>query len=487
MTISFTTARRLPTNAAVVAYGIKSDELGNLPACFSSTELKKLGFKGELGQVQILPEGNRLIAAVGLGESTEISPTKLRTAAAALARAARQHASVATDLVSKSEIETTQAIQSVVEGMALSLYKFDYKSSSTKNKEDEVLKKVVLAGSTSSAANSAILKAAAVVEGVVLARDLVNEPGGSLTPQVFARKATRMAKEKGLTAKVMDEAAIKKAGFGGLLGVNRGSDHPPRFVELTYRPKGKAKATLALVGKGITFDSGGLSIKPWQGMSEMKTDMGGAAAVIGAMSALSSLAPKIRVKGYLPMTDNMLGGDATRPGDVLKIRNGKTIEVINTDAEGRLILADALSLASEANPDAIVDLATLTGACVVALGSDIAGLMGKNDAFLNQVEKAAKDAGEKVWQLPLPDEYKDLYKSPIADMKNISAGGYGGALTAGLILSEFVPEGIPWAHLDIAGPARADKDNAENVEGGTGFGVRTLIKLIQSFEPPESE
>ena len=296
-----------------------------------------------------------------------------------------------------------------------------------------------------------------------------------------------MAKEKGLTAKVMDEAAIKNAGFGGLLGVNRGSDHPPRFVELTYRPKGKAKATLALVGKGITFDSGWLSIKPWQGMSEMKTDMGGAAAVIGAMSALSSLAPKIRVKGYLPMTDNMLGGDATRPGDVLKIRNGKTIEVINTDAEGRLILADALSLASEANPDAIVDLATLTGACVVALGSDIAGLMGKNDAFLNQVEKAAKDAGEKVWQLPLPDEYKDLYKSPIADMKNISAGGYGGALTAGLILSEFVPEGIPWAHLDIAGPARADKDNAENVEGGTGFGVRTLIKLIQSFEPPESE
>ena len=256
---------------------------------------------------------------------------------------------------------------------------------------------------------------------------------------------------------------------------------------MTYRPKGKAKATLALVGKGITFDSGGLSIKPWQGMSEMKTDMGGAAAVIGAMSALSSLAPKIRVKGYLPMTDNMLGGDATRPGDVLKIRNGKTIEVINTDAEGRLILADALSLASEANPDAIVDLATLTGACVVALGSDIAGLMGKNDAFLNQVEKAAKDAGEKVWQLPLPDEYKDLYKSPIADMKNISAGGYGGALTAGLILSEFVPEGIPWAHLDIAGPARADKDNAESVEGGTGFGVRTLIKLIQSFEPPESE
>ena len=487
MTISFTTAKRLPANTAVVAHGINSDKLNSLPKGLNPGELKKLGFKGELGQVQILPSGNKLIAAVGLGESNEISPTRLRDAAASLARAARRHSSVATDLVSKSNLETTQAIHSVVEGMALSLYKFDYKSSSTKNKEDESLKKVVLAGSTASAANSAISNATAVVEGVILARDLVNEPGGSLTPQVFARKVTRMAKEKGLTAKVMDEVAIKKAGLGGLLGVNRGSDNPPRFVELTYRPKGKAKATLALVGKGITFDSGGLSIKPWQGMSEMKTDMGGAAAVTGAMSALSSLAPKIRVKGYLPMTDNMLGGDATRPGDVLKIRNGKTIEVINTDAEGRLILADALSLASETKPDAIVDLATLTGACMVALGSDIAGLMGKNEAFLNQVEKAAEDAGEKVWQLPLPDEYRDLYKSPIADMKNISAGGYGGAITAGLILSEFVAEGIPWAHLDIAGPARADKDNAEIVEGGTGFGVRTLIKLIQSFESPKSE
>ena len=396
MTISFTTTQRLPANTAVVAYGINSDKFNNFPKGLNSTELKKLGFKGELGQVQILPSGNKLIAAVGLGESNEISPTRLRNAAAALARAARRHSSVATDLVSKSGLETTQAIHSVVEGMALSLYKFDYKSSSTKNKEDESLKKVVLAGSTSSAANSAISKATAVVEGVVLARDLVNEPGGSLTPQVFARKVTRMAKEKGLTAKVMDEAAIKKAGLGGLLGVNRGSDNPPRFVELTYRPKGKAKATLALVGKGITFDSGGLSIKPWQGMSEMKTDMGGAAAVTGAMSALSSLAPKIRVKGYLPMTDNMLGGDATRPGDVLKIRNGKTIEVINTDAEGRLILADALSLASETKPDAIVDLATLTGACMVALGSDIAGLMGKNEAFLTQVEKAAEDLGEEL-------------------------------------------------------------------------------------------
>jgi len=189
------------------------------------------------------------------------------------------------------------------------------------------------------------------------------------------------------------------------------------------------------------------------------------------------------VRGYLPMTDNMLGGDATRPGDVLTIRNGKTIEVLNTDAEGRLILADALSLASEAKPDAIVDLATLTGACMVALGPDIAGLMGRNDGFLAQVEAAAQRAGERVWRLPLPDDYRESFRSAVADMKNIG-GNYGGALTAGLILSEFVAEGIPWAHLDIAGPARAESDSGELTEGGTGFGVRTLVELARAFEKP---
>jgi len=277
--------------------------------------------------------------------------------------------------------------------MALSLYRFDYKSKATRTKGDDNLSRVILVGSVASAVRLALNEASAIVDGVALARDLVNEPGGTLTPPVFARKVSRMARDKGLNVKVMDEAAIKRAGLGGLLGVNRGSTHPPRFVELTYRPTGRPAATVALVGKGITFDAGGLSIKPWQGMADMKTDMGGAAAVIGAMSALTALAPKVRVRGYLPMTDNMLGGDATRPGDVLTIRNGKTIEVLNTDAEGRLVLADALSLASEGKPDAIVDLATLTGACMVALGPDIAGLMGRNDEFLAQVETAAERAG----------------------------------------------------------------------------------------------
>ena len=232
----------------------------------------------------------------------------------------------------------------------------------------------------------------------------------------------------------------------------------------------------------MTFDAGGLSIKTGQGMMDMKMDMGGAAAVVGAMSVLPAVAPRCRVRAYLPMTDNMLGGDATRPGDVLTLRNGKTIEVLNTDAEGRLVLADALSLASEAKPDAIVDLATLTGACMVALGPRIAGLMGRDDGFLARVEEASTRTGERVWRLPLPVDYRSMVDSSVADMKNIG-GSYGGALTAGLILGEFVADGIPWAHLDIAGPAFADGDDGEVVTGGTGFGVRLLVDLACTFTP----
>ncbi|MEO8697966.1 MAG: leucyl aminopeptidase, partial [Acidimicrobiales bacterium] len=266
------------------------------------------------------------------------------------------------------------------------------------------------------------------------------------------------------------------------LGVNRGSTNAPRFIQLEYRPTGRPKGTLALVGKGITFDSGGLSIKTGVGMMTMKCDMSGAAAVFGAMSVLPTIKPACRVIGFVPMTDNMLGGDATRPGDVLRIRNGKTVEVLNTDAEGRLILADALSLASEAKPDAIVDLATLTGACMVALGQSIAGAMGNNDAWNAQVCAVADRVGERMWQLPLPSDYKKQLDSTVADMKNIG-GPYGGASIAGLFLQEFVDSTIPWVHLDIAGPAFLDAEDGEHPKGGTGFGVRTLVELARTFKP----
>lgn len=481
MDITFTTARKAPASSSVVAYGVTTEGFED-PSCRTelTADLETLNFTAKVGQIQLLPQGKQVTAIVGLGPEDQLDTNELRIAAAALARATSQYKTISCDLPHVSGLSINEATRAVVEGIGLASYQFGYKS----KKSEAKISKVILTGSTSNKTKEAVEEAVAVLEAVSLARDLVNEPGGSLTPSKFANKISRVAKDKGITVKVMDEAAIKRARLGGLLGVNRGSTNPPRFVELTYTPKGKPTGTLALVGKGITFDAGGLSIKPAQGMMDMKMDMGGAAAVIGAMSAFPVLKPKCRVKGYIPMTDNMLGGDATRPGDVLTIRNGKTIEVLNTDAEGRLILADALSLASEKKPDAIVDLATLTGACMVALGPSIAGLMGFNENFLHQVEEASGTSGDRVWRLPLPSDYRKMYESPVADMQNIG-GSYGGTLTAGLILSEFVAEGIPWAHLDIAGPAFSNSSEEERTKGGTGFGVRLLIDLARNFRKPE--
>jgi leucyl aminopeptidase len=270
--------------------------------------------------------------------------------------------------------------------------------------------------------------------------------------------------------------------MGGVLGVGNGSDRPPRFLRLEYAPA-NAKSTLALVGKGVVFDSGGLSLKTAGGMETMKTDMSGAAAVIAAMSTLRDLGVKTRVIAYVPLVENMPSGAAMRPGDVLTMRNGKTVEVLNTDAEGRLILADALSLASEEGADAIIDLATLTGAVTMALGDKIAGLMGTDDAWVTQVSEAAERAGERMWHLPLPEDYRRNLDSEIADLRNISSGGGAGTLTAGLFLKEFAGD-APWVHLDIAGTARASSEDGETSKGGTGYGVRTLIELASTFRKP---
>jgi leucyl aminopeptidase len=285
-----------------------------------------------------------------------------------------------------------------------------------------------------------------------------------------------------LKVKVFAGDQLERERMGGVLGVGNGSDRPPRFLRLEYAPAG-AKATLALVGKGVVFDSGGLSLKTAGGMETMKTDMSGAAAVIAAMSTLRDLGVKARVIGYVPLVENMPSGRAIRPGDVLTMRNGKTVEVLNTDAEGRLILADGLSLAAEEGADAIVDIATLTGAVTVALGDKIAGLMGSNDDFVDQVESAAKRAGERLWTLPLPEDYRRNMDSEVADIRNISSGGGGGTITAGIFLKEFT-DGKPWAHLDIAGTARSGAEDADITKGGTGYGVRTLVELASTFKKP---
>jgi leucyl aminopeptidase len=300
----------------------------------------------------------------------------------------------------------------------------------------------------------------------------------------LAEVATDMATAKsGLTCSVLDTAAIEQERLGGLRGVSLGSDQPPRFIQLTYEPA-RARSTVVLVGKGITFDSGGLSLKTAGGMSTMKSDMTGAAVVLGVMSLLPLLKPSVRVIGMVPATENLPGPKAIKPGDVLRFRNGKTAEVLNTDAEGRLVLADGLSLAVEAEPDAIVDVATLTGACVVALGKRIAGLMGNDPGFIDQVRLAADRAGEPAWPLPLPDEYRKDIDSSVADMKNIGGEGSGaGALTAGLFLKEFVGD-VPWAHLDIAGPSWADADDGYVAKGATATSVRTIIELLTSGTIP---
>jgi leucyl aminopeptidase len=479
MPITFNVVRTIPkaTKARIRLVTTEAVEAGL--SSINDEELDSAGFAGKEWEIHVSPDGRRTEVLVGMGAADAVDAAAIRDAAAGVARRFGHFGRIGVELPD-IDLDGGTAREALVEGLSLGAYTFlAYKSDGKPSK----LRTVEIAGGSGAQNRAACDRGSAIARGQMLARDLVNEPGGTLTPAVFARRTAAMAKAQGLAVKVWDEAAIKKGKLGGLLGVNRGSTNPPRLVELTYTPKGTAKGFLALVGKGITFDAGGLSIKTGQGMMTMKCDMGGAAAVVGVMSVLNDLQVPCKVRAWIPMTDNMLGGDATRPGDVLRIRNGKTIEVLNTDAEGRLILADGLSLASEAKPDAIVDLATLTGACMVALGPKIAGLMSNNDAWVEQIEAASFSSGERVWHLPLPGDYMKMCDSAIADMKNIG-GPHGGALTAGLILQQFVGDGIPWAHLDIAGPAFTDVEDGEWSKGGTGFGVRLLADLASNFQKP---
>ncbi|MGE0730549.1 MAG: leucyl aminopeptidase [Acidimicrobiia bacterium] len=511
----------VPADATVVARACFSDALDDAPV--DAAVLRRLGFEGKADQLQVLPDGDGLLLLVGLGERAKVGPAALRKAGAQLTKAARKHPRLTVAVLealaaptsgreepagsgdeagredeagrgdqaggddrsgAAAEAVTSVAAlqveaQALVEGLLLAAYEYGgLKSEPSKTQLADIDVVAPADGARAGADRGRVL-----AEAVAVTRNLVNEPGGSLTAPRFARKAAKLARKHGFEAKVHKRRDLVELGFGGLLGVNRGSAQPPRFVELRYRPKGEARGTVALVGKGITFDSGGLSLKTGAGMMTMKCDMAGAAAVLGAFVAIARLRPDVEVRGYLPMTDNMTGGDASRPGDVFTIRNGKTIEVLNTDAEGRLILADALAYASESKPDAMIDLATLTGACVTALGNKVAGLMGRGDGWLTQVEEAATTSGEQVWRLPMPPEYRKQYESSVADMKNIGSGS-AGALVAGLILGEFVDESVPWAHLDIAGPAFTDSEDAEITKGGTGYGVRLLVELVERFTPP---
>jgi leucyl aminopeptidase len=331
-------------------------------------------------------------------------------------------------------------------------------------------------------AKDALTRARIYSEATALARNLINEPPSRMNPARLAEEAKTLVKPASISVTVHEKKELEKLSMGALLGVGSGGAVPPRLVELIYKPAGKAKKTVALVGKGITFDSGGLSLKPAQSMETMKDDMSGAAAVIGVFQALAELKPKVEVRGYLAIAENMPGCGAQKPGDVVKAFNGKTIEVLNTDAEGRLVLADALSYACSKKPDVVIDIATLTGACVIALGHLLSAIMTNNDALSENLIEAGKQAGERFWPLPLVKDYQQDVKSKIADLRNIGARrGEAGTIIGGLFLQEFVAADIPWAHLDIAGPSWTDSDQPYCPTGGTGHPVRTLLRYIENL------
>ena len=454
---------------------------------------ERQGFSGKVAQTLVLRslESGPETVLVGLGAADKLTGVagleSVRRAVSSFVRSAGKGGTALLVLPEVVGAAATEVAAAGAEAGALATYSYDdFRSADPTVGLTGLVLTTASAGDADATAEGAA-RGSRVARSVALARDLVNEPPSSLTPERFGDvMADRFAGVDGLTVEVWDEERITAERLGGVLGVAAGSVRPPRLVKVTYLPTDPYEVDgrvphLALVGKGITFDSGGLSLKPPTGMETMKTDMGGAAAVLAAVDAISALGGRIPITAWAPMTENMPSGSAIKPGDVLTTRSGKTIEVLNTDAEGRLILSDGLTLAIEEGPDAVIDLATLTGAAVVALGKEIAGLLGNDEELLDAVQAAGAAAGEPCWPLPLHEDYASHIESEVADMKNMGRPGQAGTISAALLLQEFVGD-VPWAHLDIAGPSRTEDNRWYNTKGGSGFGVRTLVALATSEE-----
>lgn len=438
-------------------------------------------FEGKTGTTAVTRIGAnssiRKIIIAGLGKADELKLDTLRNSAAAIARIAKKE-KIKTLGISLPTVndDPARSAEAIVEGLILPLHQ-DNRFKSKPEDKGAKLETVELLGLTGQEA--AIARAEQICSGVILARELVAAPANAVTPVTLAETAQQIAAECGLEVEILEKEDCEKLDMGAYLGVAMASDLPPKFIHLTYKPQGTPRRKLAIVGKGLTFDSGGLNIKgAGSGIETMKMDMGGAAATLGAAKAIGQIKPDVEVHFISAATENMISGHAMHPGDILKASNGKTIEVNNTDAEGRLTLADALVFAEKLEVDAIVDLATLTGACIIALGDNISGLWSTDESLATQIKAAAELAGEKFWQMPLEEKYFEGLKSPIADMKNTGPRA-GGSITAALFLKQFV-EKTPWAHLDIAGPVWTDKENGVNNSGATGFPVRTLVNWVLS-------
>lgn len=478
--VSFTASAEIPAGAEVLGVPVFSDlslppEAGAEP---DPALLRRFGFEGKAGQAQLIGSADGAsVVALGVGEAAEVDRDVFRKAGAALARAAGHAASIATTLPAAAKAARSREglSQAAVEGIGLASYRF----AGNRRKPPAVhLETVSVVG----AAPEEVRAGQVAVEATLRARDWVNEPPRRLTPTRLAELAGELAEAPGLRVEVWGPDRIDAERLGALAGVASGSEEPARLIRLAYDPPGAGDdvPTVALVGKGITFDSGGLSLKTSGGMMTMKDDMGGAAAVLSSVAGAAALGLGLHVVGWVAATENMPSGTAVHPGDVVVARNGTAIEVLNTDAEGRLVLADALSLAAEEKPAAIIDVATLTGAQITALGDRVGAVFSNDDDLASNVIAAGARAGEPFWRLPLVASYRPKIDSEVADLKNVASGGGAGSIIAALFLQEFVGD-TPWAHLDIAGPAWADSDDSWLVKGGTGWATRTLLQLLASW------
>jgi len=444
--------------------------------------------KGELNQTALIHTLGKIpskrVIIVGLGKREEFNLDRIRQVTATSLRKARDlGAKRVTTIVhgaGVAGIDPEAASKSLAEGAVLGLYKFDKYLEKKEEKEVEELTIVEFDEKKVKKIEEGVRKGQILAEAQNLVRDLVNEPSNKMTPQILAEKAREVAKNFSLGIEVLEQKDLEELGAEAFLSVAKGSEEPCKLIVMKYQSD-EGKETIALVGKGITFDSGGISLKPSKGMGEMKGDMAGAAAVIGAMMAIAQLKPKINVLGIIPATENMPSGHALKPGDVIGSLSGKTIEIISTDAEGRLILADALSYARKLGARKIIDIATLTGGCIVALGKITGGLLGTDQELVDLALEVSEETGEKMWQLPLFDEYFESIKSDIADVKN-SGGREASTITAGLFLKQFVDD-TPWIHIDMAGKELTDKEKGYLVKGATGYGTRSLAEIIMRLSP----
>ncbi len=442
-------------------------------------------FAGKVGETAIVYSDGKThpcrILLTGLGEEKKLNLEHYRRAAAFAAKRARRiHASSLALWYPGSDQKSSDILFALGEGALLALYAFD-KYLTKSDDEKSTLETIHICSQSkglAAAATQALNQAQITAEAAMTARDLSNAPGNEIYPETLAKKARELGKQYGFDVTILDEAELRKLGMGGILGVAQGSARPPRLIIMEYGKK--TSKPVVLVGKGVTFDSGGISIKPSANMAEMKMDMSGAAAVIGTFEAVSRLKLPTHIVGLVPSVENMPSGTSLRPGDILRHYNGKTSEVDNTDAEGRLILADALAYAERYKPDAVIDLATLTGACVVALGHYATGMMGNDSAVMKALKEAGDRTFERVWELPMFDEYEKLIKSDIADVKNVG-GRWAGAITAAMFLRKFIGA-YRWVHLDIAGTAMLEEASAYHQKGGSGVGVRLLTEFLRKWK-----